>query len=501
MTGTLPVAERIPQGVPIQPEIIEPSIIDEGAASSDGAIVGNGGVNQEPEQVFSRAHNNGQEFSGTVEQARKVCPALGRMSVENARATLQEEDLAARVMRRGREKREAEASKPNESKADSDKPVDAEKGSKQLEANQSAVSSESVILKQSKDMPIQLPTPEWHDLFVSQAEAVMPPQVTRDIRDETVKILANEGKNPAGLTVEVEPSHLDTLANVRLGMAKKSGEKIRYTIEPDKEAMVSHATVEEEARPVFYETAEIQAIVEPAHLTVHKETEIIEQQEILADYALLGEDDAILLMADFKQSKAEVHEVENVPLGEIIVASPADIEVFGLAPVESLTVLSASELPATVKEIEAAILQLVEALGLTEADETQNVDQILEEIIALPDAIEANTDDAVMTVEQNLEGLFARLFEESGVESTPELIKSFVELTKAHYLKESLPINIETEDEIQTLPDEIGTREFLQKLRHGLSSMKQAVAHFYEIGRSIMRLYTMGGNVAQSVTT
>lgn len=58
-------------------------------------------------KLFRHTLEDGREVAGTFEQARKVCPVIGRMSVENAQATLEQADLAERVAARGRTRREA----------------------------------------------------------------------------------------------------------------------------------------------------------------------------------------------------------------------------------------------------------------------------------------------------------------------------------------------------------------------------------------------------------
>lgn len=549
MPGTLQVAERIPQDVPIQPEIIEPSIVDEGVTSPDAAIADNEVAGQEAGQVFRRSHSGGQEFSGTLEQARKVCPALGRMSVENARATLQEEDLAARVARRGREKRQAETAKTDESKAPFDKPVDAEKGSTKVEAKRienddgrsiaattvadmqnkqsreavqrTEVLPEPVITRQSKDMSKQASAPE----------AVGLPQVTIGIRDEAVTIIENEDIKAIDPVVEAAPSNLSMLEDEGFKTIKHPDEIIRRSPASVENVMAEHGTDEEVARPIFTEviskpgaaqleapeplfpgyfvdeveqteisigldgpfreTADEQVDIETVQLATAEETELVEWQENEADYELLREDEVILLMADFEQSKAEIDEAGDPTLSDIFVSDPADTKVSRHTSAELQAVISVPELPAPVKEIEAAITQLAEVLELAEADETQKVYQVFEEIIMLPTGLEASTGEAKKDVDQKLEELFVRLFEQTGIEYTPELIDSFIKLTHSHYLKELLPIAIETEDDTQTLPDEIGTREFLQKLQHGLNRMKQTVVNFYELGGSVLRLYGM----------
>lgn len=59
----------------------------------------------EAETIYTHALADGREFSGTREQARKLCPVIGKMSVEDEQATFNDADLAQRIAARGREKR------------------------------------------------------------------------------------------------------------------------------------------------------------------------------------------------------------------------------------------------------------------------------------------------------------------------------------------------------------------------------------------------------------
>jgi hypothetical protein len=155
------------------------------------------------------------------------------------------------------------------------------------------------------------------------------------------------------------------------------------------------------------------------------------------------------------------------------------------------------ELPAPVVEIEYTIEQLVVVIEkdkaeAIEADGSGEVEAILEQIIALPTQFEAvaESDRDGAVPEEKLEALFVELFEKANISHSPELIESFVKLTQAHYLGDLLGMAARIHTETQDLPDEIGTREFLQKLQHGLSAMKQAVINFYKIGKSILRIYS-----------
>ncbi|MGZ6005695.1 MAG: hypothetical protein ACXWLH_06150, partial [Candidatus Saccharimonadales bacterium] len=161
------------------------------------------------------------------------------------------------------------------------------------------------------------------------------------------------------------------------------------------------------------------------------------------------------------------------------------------------------ELPAPVEEVEMALLQLSEVMdpGKPEISEKKQdkMHAILNEIITLPDKIEMDGEKVEVTIDKKLEELFVELFEEAEIEYSPELLQSMIKLTRAHYLDELIEDVKPEEITENKLPDEIGTREFLQKIHHGLSAMKRAAFYFAEIGKSVLKLYGMNGATSQPV--
>lgn len=153
------------------------------------------------------------------------------------------------------------------------------------------------------------------------------------------------------------------------------------------------------------------------------------------------------------------------------------------------------ELPAPVKVIEAAITQIHEALDTApaqenkEATEIGKVHEIIGRIIRLPEITEFDPEN-VTEVEHELEALFTELFEAAHITHTPELIESFVVLTRGQYLEQLWQALEEQQGDEDSLPDEIGTREFLQKLRQSLSQVQKKLRHLYEIGKSALHLYS-----------
>jgi hypothetical protein len=156
--------------------------------------------------------------------------------------------------------------------------------------------------------------------------------------------------------------------------------------------------------------------------------------------------------------------------------------------VKAESVMALGELPTPPQELAAVIDSLAAVLETAEPEQLQNFEAILEEIMSLPDKLDPAIPEHMPVIEDKLAVLFVQLFEEAGIDYTPQLVDSFVILTKRHFLKNVLS-EARGLQKSEKSPEEIGTREFLQLLRHGLSRMKQAVFHFYEIGQSVMRLY------------
>lgn len=160
--------------------------------------------------------------------------------------------------------------------------------------------------------------------------------------------------------------------------------------------------------------------------------------------------------------------------------------------VETESVLLPGELPAPPEEAAAMLEELALVLETAEPQQLQKFEAILEAIMQLPEQLDMGIPEHAPIIEEKLQVLFIELFEEAGIDYTPELIDSFVLLTQNHFFGKVLRVNPEMEKSAQ-LPDQIGTREFLQALQHGLSRMRQAVFHIYEIGKSVLRLYGQGG--------
>lgn len=154
----------------------------------------------------------------------------------------------------------------------------------------------------------------------------------------------------------------------------------------------------------------------------------------------------------------------------------------------------ATELSVPVSQIETAIEQLADYVEALEPKETLMVNRLVDQIMQLSVVFEnedINISATQEEVTEELEELFARLFDNVGIEYSPELIQTFVRLTLGHQLEELR----EPRTEDDGLQDK-GTHEFINRLSKGVANINKTVIHAYLIGKSALQLYSL--NLASS---
>jgi hypothetical protein len=429
--------------------------------------------------TFSRQHANGEVFEAqNIEVARGMCPVLGKMSLEEAGLLLELEAIGKEQMADTPEGPEKIIDqKPVIERIETTVKTETKQGKQILLVERQPEATIEPVVHNNNDIIRKLLAEDMHDRFLAQQETFRAATTIATTTREAVP-------RPLG------PESV-LAANETAFLHKKVANRADDIFEVTHEAMLQSSDEQ------HYESIEGQ--LEP-HVVLRNLDEVAvptEMSKSLVEYDSLEKDDVISLMDGLEQSERLIEENEELSLVADGAYTP-ETKAFMFTHAEMQTVVSVPELPAPVEEIEVAITQLAEALELKEANASQDVYQILEEIITLPDALEASTVEAQAAVEEKLKVLFVRLFETTGIEHTPELIESFIKLTGAHYLEALLPrVAAEAEEDTGALHDVIGTREFLQKLQHGLSAMKQAVVHFYAIGKSVVRLYALASAVPQ----
>lgn len=458
-------------------------------------------------QTFSRQHEDGEVFEAqSIEMARGMCPVLGKMSVEEAGLLLELEAMGKEQMDSKLdqpEKAVAERSviervetvpKPDKKSATIDvatkitaEAISADTHAKQVfdaERQHFAV-SERKDNNNNRDTILEAISADIHLSLLAQQETTWAASVVTD----AALMDSQEGfaqKQTPQIKLSNKTQAIYPTPRVEEVIEGAQGLEVQIdALEPEVPPLSIdeqlHENIDEHLEPVF-DTLGLIEVAEPT-----------EVQERLSGYNLLTDDDVVLLLTELEQNEAVRYESVETPLTELC-ADTDKTDAERLNEDEVQTIFTVPELPAPVEEIETSITHLAEVLELTEPDESHRVFQILEEIIALPVKQEETAGINTVELEEKLEELFIELFEEAKIKYTPELIMSFIKLTKAHYLEELL--ETVKEEDAGRLQDETGTHEFLQKLKHGLSNMKQAVTNVYEIGKSVLRLYSVSKSMA-----
>lgn len=482
------------------------------------SVAGVSSVEGAQDQIYNRTHSNGQEFSGTLDEARKLCPVLGRMTIENAQATLQETDLASRIAQRGRERRRAEAAKLTENE---------NKGVREKETTEAEIEKilpvPAVISKPDNAMPGNIKYPDEHDLhFIitrhaeatnrddgssEVAAAVSPVSPKAAARSEKLKtnvvdeevftqtdqeiIEALKPQEDLGNTKHVVSNVSERKPIARLPV-KSSKQQHEVTIASVSDAAITPQSLRNNEQRQPNERGTTPGRLEIADELIRGETDAVDEMAAeligVAGYGMSESDITVSITQTLAQPYLEIAGGEVVSDREV---APQLATVGGTETnlFNERAALAVPELPAPVRQIEDAMVKLVGIIESDEAGGPGEIDVILEKVIAMSPKLESATGEETEVLEATLEELYVDLFEAAGIDCSPELVTSFVRLTRSQYLEELTKKHKTSDEESQIMPDEIGTREFLQKLQHGLIAMKHAVINFYEIGKSIVRLY------------
>ncbi|MBI2285485.1 hypothetical protein HYU82_01520 [Candidatus Saccharibacteria bacterium] len=145
-----------------------------------------------------------------------------------------------------------------------------------------------------------------------------------------------------------------------------------------------------------------------------------------------------------------------------------------------------TKLNVPVEEVEETISQLSEKLEVLEPEESAAINQILDKIVELPKQLETPAEGEPFDekeVRQELENLFAELFDRLGIEYSPELLSDFATLTLNNQLEEVLRAK-EGDELVYKIPTDKGTHEFMTKLLTSFAKLKKILQQAYLLGKS-----------------
>jgi len=158
----------------------------------------------------------------------------------------------------------------------------------------------------------------------------------------------------------------------------------------------------------------------------------------------------------------------------------------------AMPIVKLPELPEAMAPVEAAEIDFALPVEVPERADPRaedGADEVaMEKELALPleQDMEAKADDVLMADRDELELGLAELFDRT---ETVRGLDPGAFFAKAALFHRSEELTEDPEqDDGQLLPDDIGTREFLQKLQRGPAVARQAVATLCGLGRSVLRL-------------
>jgi hypothetical protein len=142
-------------------------------------------------------------------------------------------------------------------------------------------------------------------------------------------------------------------------------------------------------------------------------------------------------------------------------------------------------------EVEELLTALTESIKISEPETAKTARELLDEIAEITDNLE--TDDTGMIVgedeaQQEIEELIIKLFDELGIEYSPELIESMAKFT-INYRLAGETKKLENEKQIEEDPLDNGTHEIIKDLIASMNVAQKVRFFASAIGKSALRLY------------
>ncbi|MBI4033728.1 hypothetical protein HY379_01890 [Candidatus Saccharibacteria bacterium] len=147
-----------------------------------------------------------------------------------------------------------------------------------------------------------------------------------------------------------------------------------------------------------------------------------------------------------------------------------------------------TKLSVPIEEFEETINLVAERIEELDEKYTEEVYQILDQIVEAPKKLAVSDEGEVANqeeVRQELEELFADLFDQIGIEYTPKLLADFATLALNGQLEETLSIK-KTEVPAFEVPKEPGTHEFMTRLLTSFAKLKKVLQQAYLLGKSAL---------------
>jgi len=434
------------------------------------------------EQIHDESHPNIQEFHGTVEQAMRLCPALGKMSREGAQKALDEQAMLDKMM----DEFEAELAAEESSMQTEPKAETQPKPEVKHKVEKETVENEPTTIEQLPNDVAAAQEPE-----VRNAQPEIPSRVAM-IREVIERLhQPQETKPPVKVAPEqvesqlLEPSQAPEATLVSDAIVPTKGDAM---LEVEPAVLPTGITTVEEVealniQPVDIAIEEIDTLVEslsddasnkvsntdftetPSESVTPEESAINELQQFSDSLPELA------LLLDSEPRPIELHE-DSFTNDETESAMPLD---------QSEDVPVESEYLTVSAELDATIIELVDAILLLEAEGEE-----LES--AYPATFEGQEESVQIKPQEKIQELVAKLVELEAKIQVSDTLSTAIDKDALLQILEQL---ITDDDDAGFLSKRLGTSEFLARVRQSLVDYQNAAVSAYRLGSSLLHLYSL----------
>lgn len=427
----------------------------------------------ETEQNLTYEHADGVVHEvNNLDNARELCPVLGSMTVERAGILLE-------MARRGKELREKqEAARQAEE-------VGTEASSRERNPTEH---NEALFMPKATQEIIEAAAPVEHvavevvaeeDLQYSQQEQVAMQEATRII-DQPAVIRDKQEQSPSF------DADLNTAAFFT-EIEKKQLTQIVEEIASDEQLTPDSTSLP--MLPEVYDTD--LSVTEKPNEVERSMTHEVQSDDswgelIQAATVEEPEDSFIFEPVEDMQASVEKADMTEHTFGILPEITPTELRKESFTNADELL---ETELPVSGEEVADIMDQIIEVTSQPESETVVQALETIEKILRLPVHAEISKTREPAELEVELKELVVELLEGLDIDYTPEHVDALILLARHHYFDRIHHVTKELAQEESSIPKQLGTREFLQKLQHGIKKLNWQVLRLYKIGNSALHFY------------
>lgn len=400
---------------------------------------------------ITHSHANGETYSAeSVEAAQGVCSFLARFSIEDAGIFLEFEKLGREEVSKKVQPPEAEPTQRNSTDLTFEK-VD---------------SVIAVHISESAD-------PETAHSLGNEISLLNP---LHDNEASHLAVADEQSKNEIAYYDHLKQStrleditHEDIDSNQKVEPALSLDQ---YTVDRQVAAPLNVESISDEPLPSLNEVKEVEHPIQDSS-EIDKIWE--EMDQLLIEINDLPE----------QNSYREVDPSSDETYSDIQVDDVLQLE--SESTTTTFNEIPQMELPVSGEEVAEIMHQIIEVTSQPDSDAAIKALEIIEEIIQLPTVLEAAENPNRELLDAKLEEHIIELLEVLNIDYTPEHIEALVLLARSHYFDKVPELQTQGTFKESDTPQQIGTREFLQKLHQGILRINWQLLRLYKVGSSALR--------------